>query len=74
MTYASYLLHVPIQLTVATLCRYFHLNFPFYSGAALICFVCITLLLSHWTYVRFEMPLQRLMRNRLTSAARPLSR
>jgi peptidoglycan/LPS O-acetylase OafA/YrhL len=68
MTYASYLLHVPIQLTVATLCRYFHLSFPFYSGAALILFIGVTLLLSHWTYECFEMPLQRLMRKRMMGA------
>jgi peptidoglycan/LPS O-acetylase OafA/YrhL len=68
MTYASYLLHVPIQLTVATLCRYFHWSFPFYSGAALLTFIGITLVFSHWTYECFEMPLQRLMRKRMMGA------
>jgi peptidoglycan/LPS O-acetylase OafA/YrhL len=73
MTYASYLLHVPIQLTVATVCRYFHWNFPFYSGAALILFIGVTLLVSHWTYERFEMPLQGLMRKRmLRTTVRPM--
>jgi peptidoglycan/LPS O-acetylase OafA/YrhL len=65
MTYASYLLHVPIQITVVLVCLATDIQLPFYSGTFFLCFIIGTLALSHWTYARFEMPAQRLLRSTL---------
>jgi peptidoglycan/LPS O-acetylase OafA/YrhL len=64
MTYSSYLLHVPVQLTAATLATYAHWRIPIYSGAFFLSFLAGTLLLSFYCYRYFEMPAQSYLRRR----------
>jgi len=68
MTYASYLLHVPIQITVVTLCSVANVAVPFYSKAFFVVFILGTLAVSHWVYAVFEMPAQRFVRRTLMPA------
>jgi peptidoglycan/LPS O-acetylase OafA/YrhL len=70
MTYASYLLHVPIQIAVVVFCNYAGLHVPFYSAVFFLSFLVLTLLLSHVTYDFFEMPAQKLMRRTLMARGR----
>jgi len=62
MTYASYLLHVPIQIAVVTYCNHAGIGVPFYNDAFFLLFLAVTLALSHLTFEYFEMPAQKLMR------------
>jgi peptidoglycan/LPS O-acetylase OafA/YrhL len=62
MTYASYLLHVPIQIAVVAYCNHAGIGVPFYNDAFFLLFLAVTLALSHLTFVYFEMPAQKLMR------------
>ena len=64
MTYSSYLLHVPIQLTAATLATYFNWRIPIYSPAFFLSFLAGTLLLSFYCFKYFEMPAQTYLRRR----------
>jgi peptidoglycan/LPS O-acetylase OafA/YrhL len=64
MTYSSYLLHVPIQLTVAIAATYARWAIPIYSSAFFLCFLAGTLLLSYLCYRYFEMPAQNYLRRR----------
>jgi peptidoglycan/LPS O-acetylase OafA/YrhL len=71
MTYSSYLLHVPIQITVVTLCSYINWHLPYYRPATFVTFMVITLFLSYWSYRRFEMPAQALVRRHLLRTQTP---
>jgi peptidoglycan/LPS O-acetylase OafA/YrhL len=64
MTYSSYLLHVPIQLTTAITASYAHWSIPIYSRAFFLCFLAGTLLLSYFCYKLYEMPAQNYLRRR----------
>jgi len=74
MTYSSYLLHVPLQLTVVTFCAYTGLQIPFYSPYFFIAFIVITLALSSLCYKYFEMPAQQVIRRRFMPQAQALAR
>jgi peptidoglycan/LPS O-acetylase OafA/YrhL len=71
MTYSSYLLHVPVQITVATLCAFAGWRIPFDQPPFFLAFLAVTLLLSYWTYELFEMPMQKRVRTQLTPARTP---
>lgn len=62
MTYASYLLHVPIQISVVSLFLCFNVQLPFYSATFFLLYLLGTLALSHWTFEYFEMPAQKFLR------------
>ena len=64
VTYSSYLLHVPIQLTLTTLASYARLSIPIYSAPFFLSFMAGTLLLSFYCYEYFEVPAQRYLRRR----------
>jgi peptidoglycan/LPS O-acetylase OafA/YrhL len=64
MTYSSYLLHVPIQLTAATLATYLNWRIPVYSRTLFLSFLAGTLLLSFYCFKYFEMPAQTYLRRR----------
>jgi peptidoglycan/LPS O-acetylase OafA/YrhL len=63
MTYSSYLLHVPIQLTTATLASYMGLSLPIYNSVFFLVFMSGTLLLSFYCYEYFELPAQNHLRH-----------
>jgi len=65
MTYSSYLLHVPLQLTVVTLSVYAGFRIPFYSPYFFLCYLAVILILSSLCYTHFEMPMQQWLRLRL---------
>jgi peptidoglycan/LPS O-acetylase OafA/YrhL len=67
MTYSSYLLHVPIQLTTVTLASYAGLSLPIYNAAFFLVFMSGTLLLSFYCYEYFELPAQNYLRRRFSA-------
>ncbi len=71
MTYSSYLLHVPLQLTIVTVCAYMGLRVPFYSPYFFVCYIAVVLILSNLCYKYFEMPAQRWIRGRFMARKSP---
>lgn len=65
MTYSSYLLHIPIQLTVMTILSLLGVTAPIYSPFLFLAFILGTLTLSYWCYALFEMPAQNWLRRKL---------
>jgi peptidoglycan/LPS O-acetylase OafA/YrhL len=63
MTYSSYLLHVPIQLTTTTLASYLGLSLPIYNAVFFLVYMSGTLLLSFYCYRYFELPAQNHLRH-----------
>jgi peptidoglycan/LPS O-acetylase OafA/YrhL len=64
ITYASYLMHFPIQILVVTLFGYAGTEIPIYTTGFFLSYLAVTLFISHWVYVAFEMPAQRMIRRR----------
>ena len=65
MTYSSYLLHIPIQLTLMTILSALGMAAPIYSPFLFLAFILGTLTLSYWCYALFEMPAQNWLRRKL---------
>jgi peptidoglycan/LPS O-acetylase OafA/YrhL len=65
ITYASYLMHVPIQILIVTLFGYAGAGIPIYTTGFFLSYMAVTLFISHWVYEAFEMPAQRMIRRRL---------
>jgi peptidoglycan/LPS O-acetylase OafA/YrhL len=65
MTYASYLVHFPLQLLIAIGFAISATPIPFYDPSFFVAFVAATLLASRLTYRYFEAPAQALLRSRL---------
>jgi peptidoglycan/LPS O-acetylase OafA/YrhL len=62
MTYSSYLLHFPIQLTIALYCALTRHAIPYYSLTFFAAVMLATLVASHYVYRFFEMPAQNYIR------------
>jgi peptidoglycan/LPS O-acetylase OafA/YrhL len=62
MTYASYLLHFPVQLMIVNVLQRFGIRPPVYDGAFLAMFLAIVLSLAYLTYRYFEAPMQKVLR------------
>lgn len=67
MTYASYLLHFPIQLIAAIAYVYAEITMPAYDNLFFISYIVITLTASYFTYKYLESPAQLLIRARFLS-------
>ncbi len=65
MTYSSYLLHIPIQITLMTILSFVGVTAPIYSHLFFLAFMFGTLTLAYWCYALFEMPAQNWLRRRL---------
>jgi len=65
MTYSCYLLHFPIQLTIALAFGWLQRPIPYHDHLFWAAFVVSTLVAAHLTYRWFEAPAQRLIRNTL---------
>jgi peptidoglycan/LPS O-acetylase OafA/YrhL len=65
MTYSSYLLHFPFQLTVVVGFAIFRAPIPLYDGTFFGLYIATTLLASYLTYRYFEAPAQNLIRELL---------
>ncbi len=65
MTYSSYLLHFPIQLTIALYFDYIGQPIPYYSLAFFTVFMLATLVASYCVYRLFEKPAQNYLRKTL---------
>ena len=65
MTYSSYLLHIPLQLTLMTILSVLGVTAPIYSPFLFLAFILGTLTLSYWCYALFEMPAQNWLRRKL---------
>lgn len=66
ITYASYLLHFPLQLGIVVAFRAVSAPIPFHHPAFFGAFMTITLLLSRVVYRHFEMPAQTAIRRRFS--------
>lgn len=64
MTYSSYLIHFPLQLSIAGALAWLGWRIPVDSAFFLVGFVVTTLILSYFIYEVFEMPAQRRIRAR----------
>ncbi len=65
MTYSSYLLHIPVQITLMTILALVGVSAPIYSRLFFLAFMLVTLTLSYWCYALFEMPAQNWLRREL---------
>jgi peptidoglycan/LPS O-acetylase OafA/YrhL len=65
MTYASYLIHVPLQLSIAIVCAQMGVAVPMYSTVFFLIYVVAVFLLAQLVYVHFEMPQQSRIRKLL---------
>ena len=63
-TYASYLVHFPIQLLIVLMFSHTKLTIPFYSVSFFLFFIAITLVVSGLVFNYYEMPVQRYIRKR----------
>lgn len=70
MTYSSYLLHFPLQLTVALYFAKQHQHAPVSSPVLFVSYLVVTLLAAAVSYRYFEMPAQNWLRTRLTQKVR----
>jgi peptidoglycan/LPS O-acetylase OafA/YrhL len=69
ISYSSYLLHFPLQLGFALAVSYGIINPSFYlNPVSLWIFFSLLILLSYFSYIRFERPMQKWIRNKFTSA------
>lgn len=64
LTYATYLIHFPIQLAIALLFTYAHQAIPYYSLTFFVGYMSVTLLASYYIYSRCEKPAQTWIRTR----------
>jgi peptidoglycan/LPS O-acetylase OafA/YrhL len=67
VTYSSYLLHVPLQISIVTYYGWAHRTLPFYSPSFFLVYLSVTLLLSYGCYKYFEVPAQNMLRKTLSS-------
>ena len=65
MTYSSYLIHFPVQLTIATMFSIARMPIPLYSQTFWGLFLSTTLLVSYLIYRYFEAPAQKAIRVRM---------
>ena len=66
ITYSSYLLHFPLQLLFGIAVSFGILNFNFYLNPMyLIIYFMVLIPMSYMTFLRFERPIQRVIRNKL---------
>lgn len=65
MTYSSYLLHFPLQLTVALYFAKQDHHMPVSSSVLFVSYLVVTLLAAAVSYKHFEMPAQKWLRARL---------
>lgn len=70
LTYSSYLLHFPVQLSVALACGWLGRPVPFYSPKLLTSFIGSTLVLAYLCHYRYERPVQQWLRR---AGGRPLA-
>jgi peptidoglycan/LPS O-acetylase OafA/YrhL len=64
ITYASYLLHVPLQISVCIIYVSQQITVPWRNPLFFLLYMTVTLLLSHGCYKAYEMPMQKWMRRR----------
>lgn len=69
LTYSSYLIHLPFQLCLVLILEMLRIKLPFYSPYFFCMYIGFVLYLSRITYVRFEKPMQDLIRLKAKSIA-----
>ena len=66
MTYASYLIHVPIQLIIILIINIFGIQIiNFYSTQNFFIFIFVVYVISYFTFKLFEKPLNNFIKNKL---------
>jgi peptidoglycan/LPS O-acetylase OafA/YrhL len=64
ITYSAYLLHFPIQLVIAIAYSFFSASIPIYDYSFFIFFLILVFILSHFSFVLFEEPMKKYLRNK----------
>ena len=67
ITYATYLLHFPVQLSVIWLTKYYGISLDYTDPIWFVLFIGIVILVSVPTYYFFEIPVQYFLRRHLKS-------
>jgi peptidoglycan/LPS O-acetylase OafA/YrhL len=68
MTYSSYLIHFPLQLSIAIVCAALGVSIPKASTAFFLGYLASVLLLAWLIFILFEMPCQSFVRRKLSPA------
>jgi len=66
MTYSSYLIHFPIQLSLAIWCNWQGRPIPYHSVKFFALFMLLTLVAAYYLYRCFELPAQNLIRRTMS--------
>jgi peptidoglycan/LPS O-acetylase OafA/YrhL len=69
ITYATYLIHTPIQITVMLVAKYYGVDIDFYSPITFLLFIAVVSLVAIPTHRYFELPMQQLCRRILLGEA-----
>jgi peptidoglycan/LPS O-acetylase OafA/YrhL len=64
LTYAIYLLHFPIQISIVLVYAWLGKAIPYYNNVFFISFMLFTLLFSRLVFLKFEMPAQTYFRRK----------
>jgi len=64
MTYAMYLIHFPLQLSIATYYIMLNKEIPYYNASFFLGYMSFILFLSFYTYKLFEVPIQNKIRKK----------
>jgi peptidoglycan/LPS O-acetylase OafA/YrhL len=72
ITYATYLVHFPIQISILLMAKYYGIIIDFYSPVTFLLFLSSVILVSIPIYHYFELPMQQLCRRRLLGEAAPM--
>lgn len=72
LTYASYLIHFPIQLCITLAFGWMGRAIPAYSEGLFVSFIGLTLVVSYWVFRLFEMPAQDFIRRQYSARRAPL--
>ena len=67
MTYSSYLIHLPLQLMIVLMLGALNIAIPFYSSYFFIFYLALVLCLSRIIYLKYEKPMQDLIRLRASN-------
>ncbi len=63
-TYACYLIHIPIQLTIISISNFYNLKIPNEENMFFLLYILFVFLLSHLVFNFFEKPAQSILRNK----------
>ena len=64
LTYSSYLIHFPIQLSITIIYSLINKQVPMYNSLFFFSYILLTLTMSYFIYYYFEAPVQKFIRRK----------